>query len=117
MNRSLECTAILQVQATPHPCSPLPSLLPRSRPGCTVITGVTGTSHGPISLLLSTPLNNGGTPVLSYRIDGVPAAAGRANITANGLGQPLSPNQVGKGGWEKQVWRQVDARQLACERL
>ncbi|PRW39148.1 titin [Chlorella sorokiniana] len=87
---------------TPSPSPPPPSITP-TRPGCTVIIGVTGISNGRVSLLVATPLNSGGTPVLSYRIDGVPATAGRLNITANGLGQALSPNQLlfqfGSGGY------------------
>ena len=73
----------------------MPFSLSHSRPGCPAITSISGVARGPIGVVLTAPLSSGGSPILSYRIDGVPATAGRANISAMGLGQPLSPTQVG----------------------
>ena len=47
-----------------------------------------------MDVVLTTPVNNGGSPIISYRVDGVPATVGRANITVTGLGKALSLTQV-----------------------
>ena len=68
--------------------------VPCSRPGCPAIVGVSGVALSPIDVLLTAPVNSGGAAIVSYRVDGVPATAGRANITVTGLGKPLSLTQA-----------------------
>lgn len=58
----------------------------------------------PIDVVLTAPVNNGGSPIVSYRVDGVPATAGRANITVTGLGKALSLTQVKFGQGGEQRW-------------
>lgn len=48
----------------------------------------------PMDVVLTAPLNNGGSPIVSYRVDGVPATAGQRNITVTGLGKALSLTQA-----------------------
>lgn len=76
----------------PTPCA-APTLA-CSRPGCPTIDGVSGVALSPVDVVLTAPVNNGGSPVVAYRVDGVPATAGRANITVTGLGKPLSLTQA-----------------------
>lgn len=53
----------------------------------------------PMDVVLTAPVNKGGSPIVSYRVNGVPTTAGRANITVTGMGKALSLTQVKSLHW------------------